>query len=129
MRQYAAHLHRRSTVLEIVVKALEDGLLEVSLIAPAEGFLDAFTDAVFLGKSLHPFAKLANNLLRQELKLDWAMDYFELGTDTVSRVLWVADNPATRGIIEALQSDVETGHVAPKWYVADLVVALDSSAE
>jgi hypothetical protein len=116
-------------MLEIVVKALADGLLEVSLIAPAEGFLDGFTDAVFRGKSLHPFAKLANNLLRQELKLDWAMDYFELGTDTVSRVLWVADNPATRGLIEALQSDVNAGHIEPEWYAADLVVALDGLSE
>ena len=116
-------------MLEIVVNALADGLLEVSLIALAEGFLDTFTDAVFTGEHLHPFAKLANNLRRQELKLDWAMDYFELGTDTVSRVLWVADNPATRGLIEAMQGDVNTGYVNPEWYVADLVVALDSLAE
>ena len=116
-------------MLELFVKAMADGLLEVSLIAPAEGFLDAFTDAVFLCRGLHPFAKLANNLLRQELKLDWAMDYFELGTDTVSRVLWVADNPATRGLIEALQGGIDTGYIEPEWYVADLVVALDSLAE
>jgi hypothetical protein len=116
-------------MLEIVVKALEDGLLEVSLIAPAEGSLDTFTDAVYMGESLHPFAKLVVNLCKWEGKIEWVFLYFDLGSDAVTRTVWVADNPATRDIIEALQSNVDIGHVDPEWYVADLVVALDGLCE
>lgn len=103
----------------------------VTMEAPAEGFLELFDDGGGLHEEpIHPFMKYAHQQMRvYQGDAELAIGDFELGEDTVTCAVWVADNEVTRACVKALENecrDIETGCVPKDWYISGLIMTLQN---